>query len=72
VCPIGKCVAGNVQVAGRRWELWDGYNGSMRVWSFVPPGEDIQSFEGDVREFVGYLEREKEFPAEEQNLIGEF
>ena len=73
VCPIGRCVA-EVQVQGRRWELWDGYNGAMRVWSFVPPasGGEIRNFKGDVREFFGYLERERGFPAAEQNLIGKF
>ncbi|KAK0623782.1 concanavalin A-like lectin/glucanase domain-containing protein [Immersiella caudata] len=68
VCPIGKCVA-QVRIQGRRWELWDGYNGEMRVWSFLPSEGEIQEFEGDVREFFEYLERERGFPAGEQNLI---
>ncbi|KAK5654206.1 hypothetical protein OQA88_7381 [Cercophora sp. LCS_1] len=68
VCPIGQCV-GQVDVAGRRWEIWDGYNGAMRVWSFVPPGGgEIKEFGADVREFFGVLE-ERGFPAGEQNLI---
>jgi len=70
VCPIGKRV-GEVHIGGRRWELWDGYNGAMRVWSFVPPRAEIRGFKGDMRDFFGYLEREKGFPAGEQNLIGE-
>ncbi|KAK4445226.1 endoglucanase [Podospora aff. communis PSN243] len=69
VCPIGKCV-GQVQIQGRRWELWDGYNGAMRVWSFLPAsGGEICEFKADVREFFGYLEQERGFPAAEQNLI---
>lgn len=60
-----------MQIEGRKWELWDGYNGAMRVWSFVPPGGEIRSFKGDVRKFFGYLETQKGFPADEQNLIGE-
>lgn len=46
--PIGQSI-GNVQLAGKTWDLWTGYNGAMRVYSFVPPaGQVIRSFSADV------------------------
>jgi xyloglucan-specific endo-beta-1,4-glucanase len=69
VYPIGSSV-GSVSVAGRTWDLWAGYNGAMRVYSFVPPSGTIKSFNADVKEFFNYLERNQGFPSSQQNLIG--
>ncbi|KAK0638570.1 concanavalin A-like lectin/glucanase domain-containing protein [Cercophora newfieldiana] len=70
VCPIGSS-AGCVKVAGRNWDLWVGYNGQMKVYSFLPPAGAgaIKSFSADVREFFRYLEECHQFPASQQNLI---
>ncbi|CAG7853242.1 Xyloglucan-specific endo-beta-1,4-glucanase A; AltName: Full=Xyloglucanase A; AltName: Full=Xyloglucanendohydrolase A; Flags: Precursor [Serendipita indica DSM 11827] len=41
-------------VAGRSWKLYDGYNGSMRVFSFVATST-ITSFSADLMDFLKYL-----------------
>ncbi|KAG8810284.1 hypothetical protein FRC17_002993, partial [Serendipita sp. 399] len=41
-------------IAGSSWRLFDGYNGSMRVFSFVA-SSNIQSFTGDLKAFLTYL-----------------
>jgi len=70
VCPIGSPVC-SVALAGRTWDLWVGFNGRMKVYSFVPPsGGIIRSFSGDVKEFFNYLQANHKFPASSQNLIG--
>ncbi|KAK0649655.1 concanavalin A-like lectin/glucanase domain-containing protein [Cercophora newfieldiana] len=69
VWPIGSSM-GTVTLAGYTWELWTGYNGAMRVYSFVPPaGQVIRSFSADVKEFYNYLEKSHQFPASRQNII---
>ena len=71
IYPIGT-LYGQVSLAGRTWDLWTGYNGAMRVYSFLPPSGDIREFSCDVKEFYNYLEKTHAFPAKEQNIIGEF
>ncbi|KAK1758790.1 glycoside hydrolase family 12 protein [Echria macrotheca] len=69
VYPIGSSVQ-CVNICGIMWDLWIGFNGEMKVYSFVPmPGVTIRSFRGDVREFFGFLERFDRFPAQDQHLI---
>lgn len=67
--PIGQST-GWVNVAGRSWELWIGYNGNMKVFSFVP-SSPIKSFSADVKQYFTYLQNTQGFPASSQNLIGE-
>ncbi|KAK4222310.1 endoglucanase [Podospora fimiseda] len=68
VYPIGQVVA-QVNLAGRTWDLWTGYNGAMRVYSFVPPSGTIKNFSADLKEFYNYLERNHQFPSSRQNII---
>ena len=71
IYPIGT-LYGQVTLAGRTWDLWTGYNGQMRVYSFLPPSGDIRSFSCDVKDFFNYLEKSHQYPAKDQNLIGKF
>jgi xyloglucan-specific endo-beta-1,4-glucanase len=68
VYPIGSSV-GTVSVGGKSWDLWVGYNGSMRVYSFIATGTTY-SWSGDVKQFFNYLESNQGYPASSQNLIG--
>ncbi|KAK6865251.1 glycoside hydrolase family 12 protein [Apiospora arundinis] len=65
--PIGSKV-GTVNVAGKTWELWDGYNGAMHVFSFVAPSQS-NSFNANIKDFFNYLSSNKGFPANNQYLI---
>ncbi|KAI0098784.1 endoglucanase [Nemania sp. FL0031] len=67
VQPIGSSV-GNVNVGGQTWDLWVGYNGPMKVFSFVAPS-DIATFESDLKPFFTYITNNQGFPASQQNLI---
>jgi len=67
VYPIGQNV-GNVNVAGQQWELWEGYNGAMHVYSFVAP-QQRNDFSADLKAFFNYLQQNKGFPASSQYLI---
>ncbi|KAK4128067.1 glycoside hydrolase family 12 protein [Parathielavia appendiculata] len=67
VYPIGSSV-GTVNVAGRTWELWVGYNGSMKVFSFIAPSP-INSFSANVKDFFNYLQSSQGYPASSQHLI---
>lgn len=72
VYPIGQN-SGQVNVGGRQWELWIGYNGAMKVFSFVPPNSGtINSWSGDAKVFFNHLQERQNFPASSQNLIGAF
>ncbi|KAK1829964.1 glycoside hydrolase family 12 protein [Podospora conica] len=69
VYPIGQN-SGQVNVGGRQWELWIGYNGAMKVFSFVPPNSGtINSWSGDAKVFFNHLTERQNFPASQQNLI---
>ncbi|RJE23806.1 hypothetical protein PHISCL_03837 [Aspergillus sclerotialis] len=48
----------NVNIAGVSWDLYNGMNGDMNVFSFVA-GSRAESFEGDLVEFFDYLEKEQ-------------
>lgn len=43
----------------------------MRVYSFIAPTV-VKSFSTDVKTFFNYLEQTQNYPASQQNLIGEF
>lgn len=70
VYPIGTKER-TVTLAGRSWDLWVGWNGAMRVYSFVVPSGTVKSFSADVKEFFRYLESNYQYPSSQQNLIGE-
>jgi hypothetical protein len=65
--PIGSST-GTVNVGGRNWDLWVGYNGAMKVFSFVAPSE-IATFESDVKLFFDHVTKTQGFPASQQSLI---
>lgn len=44
-----------VELAGSSWKLYRGKNNQMTVFSFVAAGQDVDSFCGDLAEFVDYL-----------------
>jgi xyloglucan-specific endo-beta-1,4-glucanase len=67
VYPIGSS-KGNVNVLGQTWELFDGYNGAMRVFSFVAPSQR-GSFSGDLKAFYNHLIQNNGFPGGSQYLI---
>ncbi|KAF3008626.1 hypothetical protein E8E13_008322 [Curvularia kusanoi] len=59
-----------VTIAGYNFDLYFGYNGSMKVYSFVRSGSnDITSFRADVKLFFNYLVSNQQYPASSQNLI---
>lgn len=61
-----------MKVAGYTWDLFTGYNGAMRVYSFVVPnGSPIYSFTADVKEFFNYLTTTQNFPASQQYMLSE-
>ncbi|KAF9890644.1 hypothetical protein FE257_005775 [Aspergillus nanangensis] len=65
--PIGSQVD-TVDVGGTSWELWNGMNGDMNVFSFVV-SDPITSFSGDISDFWGYLTENQGYPADSQYLI---
>jgi len=72
VWPISQAGApvATVTIAGYTFDLYTGYNGSMRVYSFVRAGNsDIKSFSADIKLFFNYLEQTQQYPASTQNLI---
>ncbi|KAF2733971.1 concanavalin A-like lectin/glucanase [Polyplosphaeria fusca] len=58
-----------VTIAGYKFDLYFGYNGSMQVFSFVRSGNDLTSFNADVKLFFNYLVTSQQFPESTQNLI---
>jgi xyloglucan-specific endo-beta-1,4-glucanase len=72
VYPIGT-VVGNVNVAGYTWELWQGLNGAMTVYSFVAPwAKPVNSFNGNLKDFFNYLASNRGFPASSQHLLSTY
>jgi xyloglucan-specific endo-beta-1,4-glucanase len=72
VWPIsqGGSPIATVTIAGYSFDLYFGYNGSMKVYSFVRSGNnDITSFKADVKLFFNYLVSNQQYPASSQNLI---
>ncbi|KAL4892311.1 concanavalin A-like lectin/glucanase domain-containing protein [Aspergillus ambiguus] len=67
IAPIGSQV-GTADVGGSTWELWNGMNGDMNVYSFVA-SEPIGSFNTDVKDFFAHLTDNYSFPASSQYLI---
>ncbi|KAI5787301.1 concanavalin A-like lectin/glucanase domain-containing protein [Geopyxis carbonaria] len=53
ISSTGSAVA-TVTIAGVSWKLYDGYNGSMHVFSFVAVST-VTSFSGDAKLFLNYL-----------------
>jgi xyloglucan-specific endo-beta-1,4-glucanase len=43
----------------------------MKVYSFIAP-EQINNFDGDVKEFFNVITEQQGFPADSQHLISKF
>ncbi|KAK2754428.1 hypothetical protein FQN54_007072 [Arachnomyces sp. PD_36] len=67
IYPIGSSI-GSVNVAGADWELYNGMNGDMEVFSFIAPST-TNSFSADVKEFFNYLADSQGFPIDSQHLL---
>ncbi|SPO05409.1 probable endoglucanase I precursor [Cephalotrichum gorgonifer] len=67
VWPIGRQIS-TVNVAGRQWQLYDGYNGAMRVYSFVAPSQ-VNNFQANLKEFFDHLSANHGYPANNQYLL---
>ncbi|KAJ5959730.1 uncharacterized protein N7479_006880 [Penicillium vulpinum] len=67
ISPIGTKVQ-TVNVGGHTWELWNGWNGNMNVYSFVA-ASPITSFTTDIKDFFNLLVNSYSYPAHSQYLI---
>ncbi|KAK4161127.1 glycoside hydrolase family 12 protein [Cladorrhinum sp. PSN259] len=65
--PIGGDM-GIRSIGGRSYNLWVGYNGAMKVFSFVAVGNQYD-WSGDAKLFFDYLKDNERYPADSQNLI---
>ncbi|RMY34063.1 hypothetical protein D0866_05502 [Hortaea werneckii] len=53
-----------VDIAGYSWNVYSGSNGVNAVFSFLPvSGNDINSFSGDVYQFISYLIDNQDLPS---------
>ncbi|KAI1325132.1 endoglucanase [Xylariaceae sp. FL0255] len=67
VDPIGSST-GTVTVDGASYNLWVGYNGAMKVFSFVAV-DSPATFESDISLFFDEITSSQGFPASSQYLI---
>ncbi|KAL5344138.1 concanavalin A-like lectin/glucanase domain-containing protein [Aspergillus crustosus] len=65
--PIGDVIA-TATLAGTTWEIWNGYNGDMNVYSFVA-SEAVNSFNANIKDFWDYLTDNQGYPADSQYLL---
>ncbi len=68
VVPHGS-LKGSVSVGGRSWNFYVDTNGAMKVYKFVATS-NIDSYNGDPKDFFNYLASNEGYPADTQNLIG--
>jgi len=54
-------------IASHSWNLYDGFNGAMHVYSFVASSE-ITNFSGDLLDFFDFLTSSEGFPSTSQYL----
>uniref|UniRef100_A0A0B7K169 Endoglucanase n=1 Tax=Bionectria ochroleuca TaxID=29856 RepID=A0A0B7K169_BIOOC len=67
VYPIGNSV-GTVRAAGRDWALHIGYNGAMKVFSFVA-ANPVTRFDGEIMDFFYLLRDMQGYPMTSQYLL---
>jgi xyloglucan-specific endo-beta-1,4-glucanase len=76
IWPISQSGApiASVTIAGYKFDLYFGYNGSMKVYSFLTPtpNSPYTSFNADIKLFFDYLTKNQGYPETTQNLIGKF
>lgn len=65
--PIGNSV-GTVRAAGRDWALHIGYNGAMKVFSFVA-ANPVTRFDGEIMDFFYLLRDMQGYPMTSQYLL---
>jgi xyloglucan-specific endo-beta-1,4-glucanase len=58
-----------VTLAGHKFDLHFGYNGAMKVYSFVAAKGPIFDFSADVLDFFRHLERNHGFPMRDQYML---
>jgi len=61
ISATGSAVA-TVTIDGASWNLFEGLNGAMTVFSFVASSE-VTNFSGDIKSFLTYLTDSQGFPA---------
>ena len=69
ISPIGR-LAAYVTIDTLEWELYDGFNGDMHVYTFVAP-QPVYSVETDIKLFFDYLTSYYSFPDDAQYLLSE-
>ncbi|KAH7123345.1 endoglucanase-1 [Dactylonectria estremocensis] len=73
IWPITESTTGTpiaqVQLAGHTWDLYFGYNGEMKVYSFLAASGPINNFSADIKVFFDYLGSEYAFPLSKQYLL---
>jgi len=57
-----------VNIAGFSWKLYYGFNGSMKVYSFLSTQNPLNNFSGDVKLFFTYLASTQGYPISSQYL----
>lgn len=68
ISSTGAAVA-TPDIAGASWELYDGYNGDMHVFSFVAAGAaGVEDFSGDLMDFLSYLVENEGMPSSQYLL----
>ncbi|KAL4918117.1 concanavalin A-like lectin/glucanase domain-containing protein [Aspergillus aurantiobrunneus] len=65
--PIGDQV-GTADVGDISWEIWNGMNGDMNVYSFVA-SDPVTSFSADIKDFWDHLSDNYSYPADSQYLL---
>ncbi|KAG1817175.1 glycoside hydrolase family 12 protein [Suillus subaureus] len=48
-------IATNLSLEGYTWDLYSGYNGVNQVYSFLLTSGTVESFSGDIYQFLSYL-----------------
>ena len=75
IWPITESPTGDpvetVTIAGYSWDLYTGWNGDMRVYSFLPADGPVNSFSDDVLEFFDFLSDNYDYPASSQYMLSE-
>ncbi|KAI8932654.1 hypothetical protein NX059_010150 [Plenodomus lindquistii] len=61
ISSTGKPIA-TVTLAGVSWNLYNGKNSQLNVFSFVRAGSDVKNFKGDLNEFLKYLTSKQGMP----------
>jgi xyloglucan-specific endo-beta-1,4-glucanase len=73
IWPITESPTGDpvetVTIAGYSWDLYTGWNGDMRVYSFLPADGPVNSFSADVMDFFGFLSDNYDYPASSQYML---